>query len=127
MGAVNIWKKWQSEAREKIEDIKEKIVKSAKEIYPESTVILYGAYALGLAGDESEVKICVLVDRIIGHEDDEDDNRFAMEYKIEKVFRQMYGGSPFPMDIIIYTYDEYENVIHHSDKIKQDGIKISSL
>ncbi|MCL1844715.1 MAG: nucleotidyltransferase domain-containing protein [Defluviitaleaceae bacterium] len=96
------------------------VAQSIKDLYSESTVMLFGSYARGEATEDSDIDICVLVPNLIGRKVD-------MQVEVYGIAKHK---SRLPLDLLIYTHDEFEenakwpSRIQH--RIKQEGVVISA-
>ena len=101
-------------------ELLDKVVVSIKGVHPNSTVILFGSYARGEQHENSDLDICVLVPELISRRlDMEVDARCSLP-----------GGFPLPVDILLYTYDEFEELSKSKSrlqyKIKNEGVILSA-
>ena len=112
--------KWRKEAKANLPDLLNEVAASIKSVHPDSTVILYGSYAKGEQHENSDLDICVLVPEITYR-------RLEMEVDAACSLRDDF---PLPMDITLFTYDEFEEkskkkfLVQHD--IKRDGVILSA-
>jgi len=108
-----------TEQAETLDELLEEISTSITAKYPDAQVILFGSYARGDYTKDSDLDICVLVPEIIGR-------RLDMNVDISCSARE---GFPFPFDLVLYTYDEFEKYAKSKSrlqyKIKQEGRVLS--
>jgi len=107
---------WQYEAKTRLPELLDEVAYSIKKVHPESTIILFGSYARGEQGDESDLDICVLVDELTY---DRTDMRVDAYGAIRRDF-------PLPIDVLLYTHDEFEESAKKKSrmqyKIKNEGV-----
>lgn len=84
------------EAEQKIKEITEKIV---KEYQPEK-IILFGSWAWGEPGLDSDVDLFIIKDAT--------ESRFNRERKVKEII----WGSNMPLDILVYTPEEVRTSIN---------------
>jgi len=100
---------------ETLEELLEEITTAITAQYPDAEVILFGSYARGDFTKDSDLDICVLVPEINGR-------RLDMNVDISCSVRD---GFPIPFDILLYTYDEFEDYSKSQSrlqyKIKHEG------
>jgi predicted nucleotidyltransferase len=93
--------------------------RNIKELYPDSSVMLFGSYARGDQTEDSDVDLCVLVTELTKR-------RFDMEVEASIIARK---ALKIPFDLLLYTYDELEeNAMKKSRiqyQIKKDGVLIN--
>ncbi|MCL2203506.1 MAG: nucleotidyltransferase domain-containing protein [Defluviitaleaceae bacterium] len=98
-----------------LEELLEEIATSIRTHYPEAQVYLFGSYAWGDYNKDSDFDICVLVSKIVGR-------RIEMNADISCTIREDF---PVPFDILLYTYDEFDEYQRHKSslpyKIKEKG------
>ena len=104
------------EVKTDLGELLKEVATSIKTVYPSSTVILFGSYARGEQNDNSDLDICVLVPEI-------SPRRFDMELNAACSIRR---GFPLPLDLLLYTYDEFEEYSKSKSriqyKIKNEGV-----
>jgi len=102
-----------------LEELLEEIANSIISQYPQAQVILFGSYARGDYSKDSDFDICVLVPEIIGR-------RLDMNVDISCSVRE---GFPMPFDLLLYTYDEFEEYSKSRSriqyKIKHEGMVLN--
>jgi len=102
-----------------LEELLEEIANSITSQYPQAQVILFGSYARGDYSKDSDFDICVLVPEIIGR-------RLDMNVDISCSVRE---GFPMPFDLLLYTYDEFEEYSKSRSriqyKIKHEGMVLN--
>ena len=81
-----------------LEDLLQEITSSIKSKLPDSKVILFGSYARGDYTKDSDLDICVLVPEIQGR---------RLDMAVE-VMCTIPDGFPLPYDLVLYTFDEFE-------------------
>ena len=112
----DLLKQWRHEAKTILPELLNEVAGSIKKVHPESTVILFGSYARGEQREDSDLDICVLVHELTYR-------RADMEIDAACAIRR---GFPLPIDISLYTFDEFEEkskkkfLVHHN--IKKDGV-----
>jgi len=98
-----------------LEELLAEIATTIKAHYPEAQVYLFGSYTWGDYNKDSDFDICVLVPKIEGR-------RNEMNADISCVIREDF---PMPYDLILYTYDEFDEFQNHKSslpyKIKVKG------
>lgn len=98
-----------------LEELIEEIAISITANYPEAQVYLFGSYAWGDHNKDSDFDICVLVSEIVGR-------RIEMNADISCTIREDF---PMPFDLLLYTYDEFDEYQRHKSslpyKIKKKG------
>lgn len=101
--------------KQSLEELLDEIAVSIKTRYPEAQVYLFGSYAWGGYNKDSDFDICVLVSKIVGR-------RIEMNADIFCAVREDF---PMPFDLLLYTYDEFEEYQRHKSslpyKIKSKG------
>ncbi|MCL1877877.1 MAG: nucleotidyltransferase domain-containing protein [Defluviitaleaceae bacterium] len=112
----DLLQQWRHEAKTRLPELLDEVANSIKSVHPDCTVILFGSYARGEQGEDSDLDICVLVNEITYR-------RADMEVDAACAIRENF---PLPMDIMLYTYDEFEEksqkkyLVQH--EIKRDGV-----
>jgi len=107
------------EAKTRLPELLDEVAHSIKQVHPDSTIILFGSYAKGEQQDDSDLDICVLVPELTYR-------RADMEIDAACAIRDNF---PLPMDILLYTYDEFEEkakkkyLVQYD--IKNNGVVIS--
>ena len=76
----------------KIQEIVERIVRG----YQPQQIILFGSYANGKPDEDSDIDLFVL----------KDSNKKPMERTLE--VSKLLGGTKVPVDLFVYTYQEYK-------------------
>jgi len=111
--------RWRDEAKTKLPELLQEVTDSIKSVHPNSTIILFGSYAKGEQRDGSDLDICILVPELTYR-------RADMEIDAACAIRR---GFPLPIDLLLYTHDEFEEsakkkyLIQHD--IKRDGVVLS--
>ena len=109
-------KKQELEKKEDLPALLNEVAASVKRVHPDSTVILFGSYARGEQREDSDLDICILVPEITYR-------RLDMEVDAACAIRR---GFPLPIDLMLYTYDEFEEkakmkfLVQYD--IKKDGV-----
>ena len=87
-----------------------------KKITPASKIYLFGSYAYGTPTDDSDIDLCILTD----------ENRRKLE--ILREIRRNIGDVNYPLDILIYKTDEFNERVNNrfimESKIYKDGVEI---
>ena len=102
-----------------VEKLLREVETSIKGVFPDCTVIIFGSYARGKQQKNSDLDICVLVPEITYR-------RADMSVDAACSIRR---GFPLPFDLLLYTYDEFEELsqsisrIQHT--IKHEGVVLS--
>jgi predicted nucleotidyltransferase len=93
-----------------LEDVVERLVRH----YEPSSVILFGSYAWGTPGEDSDVDLFVV----------KDDPKPRIE-RIWEATGPLYesGGVPFPMDLLVYTPAEIEQRLGIGDWFVEDIVR----
>ena len=118
----NLLQQWKYEEGTKIPELLDKLTTSIKDVYPDSTVILFGSYARGDAGEDSDLDICVLVSELT-------QRRIDMNVELRGIISNMCYDYDLPFDIKLYTYNEFEReskyqaTLQHT--IKTEGVTLS--
>ena len=113
---VTMLEKWKERASANLPELLNEVATSIKNVHPNCTVILFGSFARGDQHEDSDLDICVLVPEITYR-------RLEMEVDAASSIRDDF---PLPMDLILYTYDEFEEkakkrfLIQHD--IKKEGV-----
>ena len=116
----NLLSEWRNEAKTRLPELLQEVATSIKTVHPDSTVILFGSYARGEQQVDSDLDICILVPELTYR-------RADMEIDAACAIRE---GFPLPMDILLYTHDEFEEkakkkfLVQH--QIKNEGIVLSA-
>ena len=112
--------KWKAEVETNLPELLKEVTASIKSVYPDSTVILFGSFARGEQDENSDLDICVLVPEIVSR-------RLDMEVDARCSIRR---GFPLPCDLLLYTYDEFEEYSKSKSriqyKIKNEGVILSA-
>ena len=115
----DLLKQWRYEAKTRLPELLQEVAVSIKTVHPESTVILFGSYARGEQNEESDLDICVLVPELTY-------GRVDMRVDAACAIREDF---PLPMDVLLYTYDEFEEGAKSRSKmqykIKNEGVVLS--
>ena len=104
------------EAKTRLPELLDEVAYSIKGVHPECTIILFGSYAKGEQHEDSDLDICVLVPELTYR-------RADMEIDAACAIRR---GFPLPIDLTLYTYDEFEEkskkkyLLQYD--IKKDGV-----
>jgi len=89
-----------------------------KSTLPGSAVMLFGSYARGEQKEDSDIDLCVLVPELT-------DRRLEMTVNAKMAARKALR---MPMDILLYTYDEFEESAKKKSRIqyhiKNEGVMI---
>jgi hypothetical protein len=108
--------KWRHEAKTRLPELLNEVTFSIKSVHPDCTIILFGSYARGEQGENSDLDLCVLVPEITY-------GRTDMKVDIYGAIRRDF---PLPIDVLLYTHDEFEeSAIKKSRmqyKIKNEGV-----
>jgi predicted nucleotidyltransferase len=103
----------------RIQEMLPGVARAIKELYPDSSVMLFGSYARGDQREDSDVDLCVLVPELTKRRLD-----MIVEAKIaaRKEMRM-------PTDLLVYTYEEFEESAKKKSRIpyhiKNEGVMIS--
>jgi len=112
----NLLDHWRYEAKTRLPELLNEVAQSIKQVYPESTVILFGSYARGDIHDDSDLDICILVPEIKY-------NRANMRVDARRAIRDDF---PLPIDVLLYTHDEFEESAKKRSRmqyqIKNEGV-----
>jgi len=112
----DLLKHWRHEAKTRLPELLDEVAVSIKSVHPDCTVILFGSYARGEQGEESDLDICVLVHELTY-------NRMAMSADAYGAIRRDF---PLPIDVLLYTHDEFEESAKKRSrmqyKIKNEGV-----
>ena len=115
----NLLQQWRHEAKTRLPELLDEVAVSIKSVHPDSTVILFGSYARGEQNDESDLDICVLVPELTY-------DRANMRVDARSSIRR---GFPLPIDVLLYTYDEFEEDVKKRSKmqykIKNEGVVLN--
>jgi len=95
---ASLLKQRRQEAGARLPELLNEVVFSIKSVHPNCTVILFGSYAKGEQHEDSDLDICVLVPELTYR-------RADMEIDAACAIREDF---PLPMDLLLYTYDEFE-------------------
>lgn len=105
-------------AENRIQELLPGLARSIRELYPDSSVMLFGSYARGDQNEDSDVDICVLVPELTRR-------RLEMTVDAKMAARK---SMPHPIDILLYTYDEFEESAKKKSRIpyhiKREGVLI---
>ena len=116
----SLLQKWRHEAKTQLPELLNELANAIKNVHPGCTVILFGSYARGEQNEDSDLDICVLVDKLTY---DRTDMRVDVYTAIRRDF-------PLPIDVLLYTYDEFrESAIKRSRiqyKINNEGVVLSA-
>ena len=108
------------ETNANLPELLNEVAASIKSVLPSSTVILFGSYAKGEQHKDSDLDICVLVPEITKR-------RAEMELDASCAIRR---GFPLPFDLLLYTYNEFEELSKSKSriqyKIKNEGVVLSA-
>ena len=111
--------KWRYEAKTKLPELLDEVADSIKQVHPICTIILFGSYARGEQREDSDLDICVLVPELTYR-------RADMEIDAACAIRR---GFPLPIDLSLYTFDEFEEkskkkyLLQYD--IKKDGVVLN--
>ena len=112
--------KWRAEVKANLLELLDEVAESIQNTYPGSTVILFGSYARGEQNDDSDLDICVLVPKLT-------DRRIEMIAEAGCSIREDF---PLPFDLLLYTYDEFEELSKSKSRIqhtiKNEGVILSA-
>ncbi|MCL1884028.1 MAG: nucleotidyltransferase domain-containing protein [Defluviitaleaceae bacterium] len=115
----DLLQQWRHEAKTRLPELLDEVASSIKSVHPDCTVILFGSYARGEQDEDSDLDICVLVHEITYC-------RADMEIDAACAIRR---GFPLPIDISLYTFDEFEEKASKKYllqyDIKKDGVILS--
>ena len=112
----DLLKQWRHEAKTRLPELLQEVATSIKKVHPGSTIILFGSYAKGEQQEDSDLDICVLVHELTYR-------RADMEIDAACAIRR---GFPLPIDLVLYTHDEFEEkakkkfLVQHD--IKKEGV-----
>lgn len=106
------------------ESVKNRIVSKITEKFNVKNIILFGSYAQGNAGQDSDIDILILLD----------ENGITPTY-MEKIKKRMTVSNLLldieestPVDILIYTKDEWQKLLDADTsfvrRINKEGIKL---
>jgi len=116
---ADLLQQWKHEAKTKLPELLDEVAFSIKSVHPNSTVILFGSYARGEQHEESDLDICVLVPELTYR-------RADMEIDAACAIRR---GFPLPIDLSLYTFDEFEEKSKRKYllqyDIKKDGVVLN--
>lgn len=83
---------------------------------PADKIYLFGSYAYGTPNENSDIDLCILTD----------ENKRKIE--ISRAVRENFGTLKYPIDILIYRTDEFNERVHNNyimeSKIFKDGVQI---
>ena len=103
-----------------LEELLDEIAVSIKARYSDYAVILFGSYARGDYCKDSDLDICVLVPAITY-------NRSDMRVDVACTIRDDF---PLPFDVLLYTFDEFEELSKSKSriqyKIKNEGVVLGA-
>jgi predicted nucleotidyltransferase len=106
-------------AENRIQEMLPGVARAIKELYPDSSVMLFGSYARGDQRADSDVDLCVLVPELTSR-------RFDMVLAARSATRKAMRGG---FDLLLYTYDEFEESAKKKSRlqyhIKNEGVLIS--
>jgi len=97
-GLIGLLEKWRHEAKTRLPELLNELTLSIKSVHPDCKIILFGSYAKGEQNEESDLDICVLVPELTYR-------RADMEIDAACAIRR---GFPLPIDLSLYTFDEFE-------------------
>ena len=112
----DLLQQWRHEAKTRLPELLDEVAISIKSVHPDCTVILFGSYARGEQSEDSDFDICVLVRELTYR-------RADMEIDAACAIRR---GFPLPIDLSLYTFDEFEEkskkkfLLQYD--IKKDGV-----
>ena len=116
----NLLKQWRHEAKTRLPELLQEVADSIKKVHPESTVILFGSYARGEQNEESDLDICILVQKLT----------YARTDMIVDARCAIRRDFPLPFDVLLYTHDEFEESAKKRSrmqyKIKNEGVILSA-
>jgi len=106
------------------ESIKKRIVSKITEKFKVKDIILFGSYAQGNAGKDSDIDILVLLN----------ENGITQTY-MEKIRKRMAVSNlisdaeqKIPVDLLVYTIDEWQRLTENNNsfirRINKEGIKL---
>lgn len=73
--------------------------------YRPSKIIIFGSYAKGIAHDSSDLDLLII------KKTDEP------KYRRAASIRKLFSSQPCAMDILVYTPEEYEHLLHYKSLI----------
>ena len=109
-----------AEAKEHLPELLSEVAASIKSVHPDSTVILFGSYARGEQHEDSDLDLCVLVPEL----------KYRRADMALDAVCSIRRGFPLPVDLLLYTHDEFEEkarkkfLVQHD--IKKDGVVIGA-
>ena len=112
----NLLQEWRHEAKTRLPELLDEVAFSIESVHPECTIILFGSYARGDMGDNSDLDLCVLVPELTTRRED-----MAVD-----AMCAIPDGFPLPYDLVLYTFSEFEedkqnrNLLGH--RIFKDGV-----
>ena len=115
-GMSDLLDRWRYEAKTRLPELLDEVASSIKQVHPNCTIILFGSYARGEQHVDSDLDICVLVPELTYR-------RADMEIDAACAIRR---GFPLPIDLSLYTFDEFEEkskkkyLLQYD--IKKDGV-----
>ncbi|MCL2188309.1 MAG: nucleotidyltransferase domain-containing protein [Defluviitaleaceae bacterium] len=116
----DLLQKWRHEAKTRLPELLDEVATSIKRVHPDCTVILFGSYARGEQREDSDLDICVLVPELTYR-------RADMEVDAACAIRENF---PIPMDLMLYTHDEFEEKAQKKYfvqyDIKKDGVVLGA-
>ena len=111
---------FRAEVKANLPGLLREVAASIKSVHPDCTVILFGSYARGDQHDDSDLDICVLVPELTYR-------RADMEIDAACSIRR---GFPLAIDLLLYTYDEFEELSKSKSriqyKIKNEGVVLDA-
>ena len=97
----------------------DKLVSEIKSKFSETEIILFGSYAKGAATPESDIDLCIIIDKNIMRKID----------LLREVRRTIAPISTRPVDLVVYNRDEFNQRSQINTtfeyKIKTEGLKIA--
>ena len=102
--------------KSELESELKKLASKIKEITPATKIYLFGSYAYGTPNEDSDIDLCILTD----------ENKRKLE--ILREIRRNIGDVNYPLDILIYKTDEFNERVNNrfimESKIYKDGVEI---
>lgn len=107
-----------------LEEIRKKITDELNASPKPLKVILFGSYAQGTPHDDSDIDLVVILDK----EGKSDSYRTLINNRIEISRRLRELKKKYPIDILVYTKDEWDELKASESsfiqKIEKDGVAI---
>lgn len=97
--------------------VMEMVVKRVKSVMPVNKVILFGSRARGDTHEDSDFDICVIVDAL-----DESEIKY-----MQKIRRSLIGHMLYPMDVLVYSKDNFDYRSKHRSfekAIAEEGVSV---